>query len=448
MVSGSGSRDSRMRWVLWGALALVPFIGLVWFLVKFSVDVPFWDDWALIPFLEKSYQGTLTLADLWKQENEHRLFFPKIIFILFARLGGWNAAWMLVLNIILAAGTFAVLAYQIKLTLAETVHSGMGGLLPILSLIVFSLSQWENWLWGAGVCIFLNTLAVISGLLVLCAPVFKWRHFLAACILGVVGTYSNANGLIFWPLGLWVLWASSSSDRKVKALRMELWELLGLLVILSYLYRYSKPAHHPSVWIFLQRPFGYAEFVLTYLGASLVSFSRKGAFWAGLGGLAVFSFAPVILRRPPKIPFRALIPHLCVGLYFVGTAFMVGIGRLGFGTKTAMRSHYITQAYPFWISTLIFLHLLIHPGALKQGRYSSRLWGCVFSAAVLLGCLSSLYGIVGFRRFHERLSAGRAELLSRKEGAPLKLLTPIQPPALDERIAVLRKHRLSVFRHE
>ena len=42
----------------------------------YGVDVPYQDQWELIPKLEKWANQTLTINDLHKQHNEHRMVFP------------------------------------------------------------------------------------------------------------------------------------------------------------------------------------------------------------------------------------------------------------------------------------------------------------------------------------------------------------------------------------
>src|SRR5262245_35820129 len=62
-------------------LAAFPFLILIWAVARYSIDVPFLDQWDLVPLIDKMYQGQLTFHDLWMQFNEHRILFPKIIML-------------------------------------------------------------------------------------------------------------------------------------------------------------------------------------------------------------------------------------------------------------------------------------------------------------------------------------------------------------------------------
>src|SRR5215208_7141850 len=90
------------------AIACLPPLYLIIIILTNTVDVPFADQWALVPLLERSYRGTLSLHDLWAQHNEHRLLFPRLIMLALARLSAWNTHIEMLANVGLAAGIFAI----------------------------------------------------------------------------------------------------------------------------------------------------------------------------------------------------------------------------------------------------------------------------------------------------------------------------------------------------
>ena len=72
-------------------LILAPplLIGLLVF--KNGVDFPVLDEWdGTAPLFEKMADGTLGVADFFAQHNEHRIFFPRLIFFTLGRLTHWN----------------------------------------------------------------------------------------------------------------------------------------------------------------------------------------------------------------------------------------------------------------------------------------------------------------------------------------------------------------------
>ncbi|MCX5772431.1 MAG: hypothetical protein NTZ09_19450, partial [Candidatus Hydrogenedentes bacterium] len=85
-------------------IALLPPAGLVLLLRLYHVDVPFLDEWEYLLILPKSYESTLTLADLFALHNEHRLLFPRLIMVALARLTHWNMIYETGAAVVFAGG--------------------------------------------------------------------------------------------------------------------------------------------------------------------------------------------------------------------------------------------------------------------------------------------------------------------------------------------------------
>ena len=284
-------------------LALVPLAFLIWVVAQYAVAVPFWDQWELVPLLEKTYHGELTCHDLWAQHNEHRILFPQIIMLLLARLTRWNIHYELAVNIMLALGIFAVFAHQVKITGRKLGIAGLPGAIPAISLIVFSVSQYQNWLWGWQLQMFLNLLAVAGGIALLANETFRWSRFAAAALLGIVATYSFANGALFWPIGLMLLFfIKTGAGEKRPAIAG--WILIGALTLGTYFYHYQKPEEHPSLSLIFKMPVEYAVYVFKYLGGICaqglgddVSADGVLAFVFGLAGTVAIAWAGWTLFR-------------------------------------------------------------------------------------------------------------------------------------------------------
>ena len=220
-------------------LAVVPFAYLVWVVSRYAVAVPYWDQWDLVPLLDKMYRGELAFSDLWAQHNEHRPLIPQVIMLGLARLTGWNIRYELGVNVGLACGVFAILAWQIRATGRTLGVAGLRWAIPASSLIVFSISQYQNWLWGWQIQMFLNMLAAVGGMVLLAQPAFAWRRFAAAALLGIMATYSFANGVLFWPIGLGILLVVTRGRSERKA-SLAAWLLVSLLTLGSVLLALPK----------------------------------------------------------------------------------------------------------------------------------------------------------------------------------------------------------------
>jgi hypothetical protein len=448
-------------------LASIPLLFLLIVMVRFAVGVPFQDQWELVPLLEKLHQGSLSFADLWAQHNEHRILFPRLIMLGLAWLSDWNTHLELEANVVLAFGIFVVYLLQVRATARELARPNLAWAIPLASLVVFSVSQHQNWMWGWQLQMFFTLLCVVAGVLVLANGSFSWARFAAAAAFGVGATYSFANGPLFWPIGLCVVLAVTSSGRQ-RRVAVAAWLLLAALVIAANYLGYRKPDHHPSLILVFKMPADYARYVLRYLGGigepgilRRPALDGTLAHLFGLAGVAAFAWALWSLLCTTAIKLRSLLPYLAMSLYSLGSALGTGLGRLGFGSDQALSSRYSTVVTPFWVSLLVFLMLLAgdttSPAArdskaarlVRRRRIVARclLWG--FTAVLAFG---SSAAVLRVREHSERLADGRARLLERglhpdkaADAKGLAFLYPRTGVILD-RLPVLLRYRLSLFR--
>ena len=142
----------------------LPIIFLIIFIAIFGVNFPFMDEWALVDIVEKTTSNTITFQDFFAQHNEHRIFFPRLIFIVFLLIFGWNTKYMMYFSVFLAILSFFYL-YKIA-TYKHKIKSPVGlNHLPniLMCFLLFSLIQQENWLWGFQIAWFLVNLCLIIG---------------------------------------------------------------------------------------------------------------------------------------------------------------------------------------------------------------------------------------------------------------------------------------------
>ena len=445
-----------MRWCK--ILALVPLGYLIWVVARYSVEVPFADQWELVPFLEKSYGGDLRFGDLWAQHNEHRIFFPRLIMLGLARLTHWRIGCELALNIVLAAVLLAILVWQFKRTAAALGASELRWALPAGSLIVFSMSQFDNWLWGWQIQMLLSVLAVTGTIVLLANETFTYRKFIGAAVLGFVATHSFANGILIWPIGLMLL-LSGPSSRATKIKTTVVWSLLAAAALVSYLAGYQKPVWHPALSVAFKRPLEYVIYVLKYLGSMCAQYGNAAALpdgvlavVFGLTALAILVWAWWSLIRRDRKQGIALRPYLALAAFSILSGLMTGIGRAGFGSEQAMESRYCTMTVPLWVSLVVFLVLLGRTKGFPKGEARLARWVLGIVIAFLL--LSSALAIKQAQGVFEARSEGRAYLLKlaahpemKPEFGELFHIDPGKNPfVVVERYPFLVREKLSLFR--
>ena len=82
-------------------LILAPPLLIGVLIFRNGVDVPVLDEWdGTAPLFEKMADRSLGLGDFYAQHNEHRIFFPRLIFFALGRLTHWDIRaelWMIFL---------------------------------------------------------------------------------------------------------------------------------------------------------------------------------------------------------------------------------------------------------------------------------------------------------------------------------------------------------------
>lgn len=424
------------------AWTLLPLIFLIASVVRYHVDVPYGDQWSLVPFVEKSYQGTLTLHDFFVPFGDHLIPLPKLWMLALIRLSSWNLLYELFGNIALAAGLFFVLRHQLTLTFRSAGAPQPAWLLPILSTLIFSLRPLGNWFFGYHVPLFLNILPAVLGLFLLARPRLSWARLSASLVLGVAATLSFANGILYWPVGLWILW--TSAGRQANRTRWTwTWSLLGGGLVLALVPTYFRSRNLPFSGFGPRHPFEFLWYVLAYLGNPILSLrSVACAALAGASGIGLLIWTGWRLRAVEKLPRETLLPYLAIAFYALGTACLTGIGRVGRGPAHALFSNYILMANLLWVTVLVFLALLM------ARNPSERRFAIPWVVGIaLIVTLSSIRSQTNFRLLHEKISQGRAELFRLEDDSKLQILLYSRPDLVRKWTPILQKRRLSVFRN-
>ncbi len=459
-------------------IAAIPPLVLIFLLIRYCVDIPFTDEWDMVPLVEKFFQGTWSFHDLWEQHNEHRIFFPNLIVLFLARLTSWNIHYEVAVNVLLSFLSFFLLCWQIKKTESllacglEAVKSRW--LIPAVSLIVFSARPWENWMIGVAIAVFLSVVCAQAGILILSLPGFRWKRLLGALLLGIVSTYSIASGLVFWPVGFLILCVSSYRDRAQRWTALGTWLAVSCAAITIYFYGYAKPQAHPSLWHTLNHPMDFFLYFFTFLG-SLV-FQNVLACPAGYLGFAGFCLLTAALwRTGGKTPApdtgaagrpqcqalverrllrEAVVPYLGLALFSLGTAAITAVSRAGFSPLQALAPRYVTYSYSFWVSLLVLGAVgarVFQAGG--KGGGGILLW-CVSYKHTLYFCTIACITFTFFttirrmERHNKMLLGARQELLRPTSRILLACrdVEPRTPELVLDRVEVMKKRGWSLFR--
>lgn len=424
-------------------LAVLPPVVLAIALCRYPFDTPWMDQWAFIPTLEKWYSGTLTLADLWAQHNEHRIPVARAVLLAIASVTHWNVLWETAATYTTAALIFLLLVRQLS---RRAQHLGVTAwplVIPLLSLLFFNLSQWQNWFTGWQLEVFLYLGAAIAGFgLLTHAPGPSPLRFTGAVIAGLAAMLSFATGLVYWPAGALALELNPAPTRRARWRYRLLWYAAWAIATAAYFHGYVKPASHPGLDAVAAMPGHYAAYICAYLGSPIVAHNVPAAVMAGILGLLLLAALPLwLLRR--GVSARAQSLYIAMGLHALLGAALTGIGRLDFGLQQALSSRYITPAMLLWIAVIT-----LASAALAHLRpRTPRLISIVAVAGILILALAynARFGLLQWTERRDFRLPARAELLSGGNNLDLLQRLHPEPNLVIERRETLKRLHLSVF---
>ena len=416
-------------------LTLVPPFITAILIYLFHVNVPFYDQWDLVPDMVKMRAGSLTVNDLWQPHGGHRIFFPKIIMVVLAKFTGWDIGVELTLNFILALGIFAAVIYLVRYIISSKTDKYYW-LLPVFSLVIFSPNQWENWLWGFQITIFLNVFAVVLGILLIASPKLDWKKLTLSIFLGIIATYSYGTGLLYWILGFTVLF---SHRKRIKSFLLSGLIFLFSSVIVVFLYFFQSNSLFQGFIFIYQHPVDFILYVFSFLGGPIAGVHPVPAIFAGITGIAIFIILSLELIRKEGIRKRCIV-LIVLGLYAISSGFVTALGRGELGSMQAISSRYITIGNLLWLCNISLLFLSI--------KFRERSAAKIYSSALFLIILSSIaFSIYRIRNFYRQkiyLQEARDELVEGGSNHYIKRLYHSEGVLLEYK-KMLENHNLWIY---
>jgi hypothetical protein len=373
-LSAETPRNRATVFILIWLVALMPMLKLTYLVRYYAVEVPTLDDWEMAPLIVEAHTGHFNLAHLFEQQQEGRTVLPKLIFILSAANGHWDVREQMMLSVVCcwltAAGIFILLRRS--------------GLRPgpiaicfwLAVLTIFTLAQFELWIFASGFPSFFPALFLVGALLVVgtnrLATVWK---FILCVLLATASSFSLPNGLLAWGLTFPTLLFMGAVPRWRSWLIA--WIAACALCAAVYFWGFHKApgltAFAPAVsWT------DYAAFILEFLGGGLAyawkqSPSLSAAIF-GLVQLVMFCVAIVYcFRRIRDRSFLAKgLPWFALGAYSIACAILAALGRVGYGASYALASRYVTFSIYLTIAVIGLVALIVRdnfePGRARPSR--------------------------------------------------------------------------------
>ncbi|HOJ34262.1 MAG TPA: hypothetical protein PKY35_11905 [Candidatus Hydrogenedentes bacterium] len=409
----------------------------------YGFDIPFQDGWEFVPVLNAHFEHSWStlLTELWAQHNEHRILVPRVVMLLLAIVTGWN---LLYENVITYLCAWIIFAFLVK-CLYQDFKGERNELSPtiicLLSLLLFSLTQWHMWLWGWMMQIEMNVLFCVIGFRAFTNVDECWNCFWIGCAAGIAAMFSFATGLAFFPLAFLMLLQNRTFKRPHGKTMGAILLLVSGVAFGIYLWDYNFPKVPQADAT--NTIFRIPLYVLAYLGAPLVSYDHHAAVVLGAVGMVIWT------RQAWKVFYdkktNGHIFWMIIGLYAISSGVLTALGRWASNPLSqALSSRYLAIPSLFWIS--IVSQRALHWGADSENPpklLQDRLLFFVLSCLVFA---SSLYGVYKADEYWDAFQLGRKALLEKTDEKNLHWLYP-DAEVLKERREFLDKYKLSVFRN-
>jgi hypothetical protein len=411
----------------WAVVLAAPAIQF-WHLRRYAVDVFIWDEWDLVPFLRTVHEGGNWWPWVFRQHNEHRVAAMRLSLAWIAERWHWSVVpemyFGFLLQILAVAGLWRLFS---RVTARDPWRFA-----PV-AFVCFGLIHYTLFLYGMMFVWNLLLAATIWALWLLARQ--DWAGFVGAAALGIVASFTINNGLLVWPIGLFLLWLGR--DHKV---RLIAWSAVGLVVFIFYYRGYVHPGHHPPLAAALGEPIQSGKFFVKLIGAP---FGGGSGPWSFVMGAAVLAFLLASCwgswrrwreRREDRV-------MLCLLLFAAVSAAAVTVSRVVLSPGFALEPRYASFTLLIPIAALF--------AWLAEPRFSLRRQAAVWAAAAVLllgfarGTAAARANIAEWSRQRERQAA---LLFSGKTLSDAEVAT-FHPSIANVRsgIAYMRAHRLSVF---
>lgn len=443
------------------AMALIAMI--LWVIWTRTGQVPYWDEWETVLFLQHAHQGTLSLDELWGMHGgAHRIFLPRIFDLTIVQLTQYNRQVEMTFDLAISMAGAGLLFATLRRTVQRK-RLALALAIP-LGLLYFSLGQYANWFAPFQLAF---TLAVFGFLLALWAAsggsdTLSWGRFALTLLGAVIASLSAFQGLMVWIALLPSVLYLARRDRR----KQILWLGAAIETWAVYLAG-SLHAGFGGV-----RLVDFVTYATAYLGAPLGYPSATLAEVFGVLGLVLVPVHIALYFMLGGKPQR-ILPWIDAALFVLVCVFATLAGRVAAGVSSAMSSRYQVFSAIWWIALIVSGGLVVEALTRNAARHEGAPSGAGRRAALLMearrrlgahrrglrlgyaalltlfcGCLVA----VNVAGLHDALlwqdvQRENQHYVVHYETAPTSCLTLYYPDVavVDPLIAYLQRNRMAVF---
>jgi hypothetical protein len=297
------------------ALTLAPVLGQFAVVGLLGTNALIGDEVAYVDFIHTVMQRGPWLPMVWWQHNEHRVVPMRLTVALLAPLTHWNLKAEMYVSAILA-GLVVMGLWRLYR------HAGGRSLLLVapVAWLFCNLSQYENMLYGMQMCHYFAVAGVVWALVFLAR---RTQGGLALAILcGLLASLSIFNGLLVWPVGLFLLLAWR--ERPVRTLA---WTAAGTATVALYFVGFTLPGTLAALHWGPRELLRAAVYAVGLLGSPFAAGSIAWSRVLGLSLLAGAASLVVLWQRQGRERLRDDALPAALALFGLLSAAAIAAGR-------------------------------------------------------------------------------------------------------------------------
>lgn len=363
------------------AIVFLPILVTLIYIYFFAVNLPFQDQWEVVPAVMHLESGHLHWGDIYRQHNEPRIPVPMALMLLVAKLTRYNVIAEAYVAYACLVGSLVVLFSFFRRLQRNLPAIPTLAFLPI-PVIFLGWRGHEGLLWGFGLT---STLGLLLLLLATWGAIratesapFIWF----AVAMAILAAFSFGSGLLAWPLGLGVLLLPLEGPRSPRLILLWVAAAVASTAVYFNGYMIHRVPWDTGYGFVFAHPLPAVHYTLVYTGASLGQTPKADA-WINLCLTLLFLPAAWIVVRNAQLR-KAVFPFAALLAFVLLTVPLVLSSRLGLGVdQPYYASRYVSTA-ALWPAG-IYIFVLAAASRMQAGRYVLAVAVLILAAGILGG---------------------------------------------------------------
>lgn len=423
-------------------MLLVPIAVVMAVITMFGVNTLFYDDFITAKeYLNILNTGSVNWHQLCALNNEHRMFFPKILIYIIAAFTHYNTKAMMFFSGLLMGASYLLIAREMTGKNLMRLNFYEVCCVVMVGICFANVLQYDNWLWGFQIAWILIDFCLVGGLIALGAylKTQKRKYIITANICAFVASFSSLHGL-----NVWLCFVVIMAMYQLRELKFDkkIWlNVLPMMALSFGLYFYG---YHGNAMGNLSKTSSSKEaacFVLDFFGGIFTgNQANEYSAWLGIGVIALSLLLILKVFIQNKIKENVLAIGMI--LFGLGFAVMLGVGR---SRMFSLTSRYVTFSLVVLAGDMMIL-LKNNLWKTKTGKISAVLFTVLMFGGLLWSDYKNYPFMKGFYGY--RLDMKKIILAYKTGGA--RSIMPMYSAFWDmshvmEDLEAFEKARLSAF---